>query len=138
MSQNHAKHNKEACEYIKDSGKFNDWVVTTAYYSALHFMQNELFPDHYEHPINGEIKRYNTFQNYFQDSDKKLSKHGLLLELVEENVDDDDVINGFRSLKELCWTARYRQYQFNPAIANECYDNLELVSEYCSEIDLSK
>lgn len=134
MSLSHAEHNKLACKFIKDSKLFNDWVITTAYYSALHFMQSELFPSNYENPLNGKIKHYDNFDKYYRDS-SDISKHGLLLQLVEEYVDKEDVINGFTSLKELCWTARYSSYTFSEEIANECYENLKLISEYCKQVE---
>lgn len=133
MSRNHAKHNKTACKFIKDSELFNDWVITTAYYSALHFMQSELFPGQFENPTNGKIKTYTSFDKYFNDT-KGFTKHGLLLNLVEQTVDDEDVIDGFTSLKELCWTARYTTYCYSKNIASECYKNLELIEEYCEEV----
>lgn len=130
MSRKHAEHNKTACKFIKESKQFNDWVITTAYYSALHFMQSEFFPGKYENPANGQMKSYDNFDKYHRDS-SDISKHGLLLQLVEENVDEKDVIDGFTSLKELCWTARYSSYTFSENIANECYKNLELIDDYC-------
>jgi hypothetical protein len=135
MSRNHAKHNKEACKFIKDSGLFNDWVITTAYYSALHFMQSYLFPETYENPQTGQMKRYDNFDKYFHDT-RDYTKHGLLLSLVEEQIDDNDVIDGFTSLKELCWTARYSSYYCSNEIANECYKNLEVIEEYCEELNI--
>lgn len=135
MSRNHAKHNKKACKFIKESNLFNDWVITTAYYSSLHFMQSELFPELFENPSNGKIKKYQTFNQYFRDSNG-YTKHGLLLKLVEDNVDDDSVIDAFTSLKELCWTARYSEYDYSAEIAQECYDNLNLIEEYCEDVVL--
>jgi len=35
----HANHNHEAFQYIRSSEKFNDWAITTAFYSALHFVR---------------------------------------------------------------------------------------------------
>ena len=43
-SLNHAIHNKEACEYLSKEPKFSDWVITTAFYSALHFIDYKIFP----------------------------------------------------------------------------------------------
>lgn len=135
MSRSHANHNKQACKFIKDNRQFNDWVITIAYYSALHFMQSELFPSNYENPLTGEMKHYETFDKYYRDMRGNISKHGLLLKMVEENIDDEGVIDGFTSLKELCWTARYSRYTFSEAIATQCYTNLELIEEYCSEVN---
>jgi hypothetical protein len=133
MSRKHAKHNKSACEFIKNSGAYPDWVITTAYYSALHFMQSELFPAQYENPDTGNVTNYGTFAEYCSDVVGK-SKHGLLLKLVEENVDDEDVIDAFTSLKDLCWTARYSYYGYAHDVAEACFNDLVLIEEYCEPV----
>lgn len=106
-----------------------------AYYSALHFMQSELFPAKYENPLSGDIKHYDSFDKYYRDC-SDISKHGLLLQMVESHIDDTDVIDGFTSLKELCWTARYSSYTFSEEIAQECYEKLELIEHYCDEVEV--
>ena len=98
-------------------------------------MQSELFPCQYENPRNSKIKNYNNFDQYFKDS-FGFTKHGLLLNLVEENIDDEDVIDGFTSLQELCWTARYTTYKYSTEIADECYKNLEIIEVYCDAVDI--
>lgn len=135
MSLSHARHNKEACEHLLQSGKFNDWVITTAYYSALHYANYELFPKSYAHPRTGNVKNYSCFDEYYNDrSIISTTKHGLLLELVEDNM-DDEVSEAFSSLKELCWTARYENYDQDVDLARESYNNLLEVSEFCEPLE---
>lgn len=85
---------------------------------------------------NHNKKACNFIKYYHDCSDNNMSKHGFLLQMVEEYVDDEDVIDGFTSLKELCWTARYSRYAFSKEIANQCYRNLELIEEYCNEVGI--
>ena len=84
MKKQHAIHNEEACHFLLTSKKFNDWVVTTAFYSALHFVQNELFP------ITEQEQEYVEFNIYFDRVLKrrklKLSKHAATIELVNMNL----------------------------------------------------
>lgn len=42
---NHAEHNKELSEQLYAEGKFLDWANTTAFYSALHFVNEKLLPN---------------------------------------------------------------------------------------------
>lgn len=131
MSLSHAKHNKKACQHLLGVKQFNDWVITTAFYSALHFMHSVLFPDSYEYNTNGDLKKFNSFETFYSALNTRKSKHRVLLDMVEEHIADEKVIDAFTTLKELCWTARYSNYQQSGAVANESYNNLELIEEYC-------
>jgi len=44
MRRKHAEHNEALCRHLLAQGQFNDWVVTTAFYSAMHFVYHQLFP----------------------------------------------------------------------------------------------
>lgn len=135
MSLNHARHNKEACDFLRESKKFNDWVVTTAYYSALHYAHCELFPLQCESPSSGRVKTYNSFDEiYHERSNKGTSKHGFLLELTEEHI--PEISDEFRTLKELCWTARYSNYNVSEQISDACFESLEVISEYCEPVSI--
>ena len=59
----HAKHNEEACRELLRTGKFNDWVITTAYYSAIYYVTYELFPAQYE--VGGKALNCLNFQDYY-------------------------------------------------------------------------
>ena len=43
-SKDHAIHNELACIYLDKCTDFPDWVITTSFYSSLHFLQHKLFP----------------------------------------------------------------------------------------------
>lgn len=59
MKGKHAAHNEKACDYLLKSRLFNDWVITTAFYSALHYVQDEIFP------LTEDRKTYNNFNIFF-------------------------------------------------------------------------
>jgi len=42
----HGKHNKDVCDKLnlQDELECNDWVVTTAFYSSIHYLDHILFP----------------------------------------------------------------------------------------------
>ena len=65
MKKQHAIHNEEVCDFLLTSKKFNDWVVTTAFYSSLHFVQFELFP------LTDDGQKYTDFNIYFSKVLKK-------------------------------------------------------------------
>jgi hypothetical protein len=60
MPKSHSQHNFEACKFLLEDGKFLDWVVTTAFYSALHLVQEEIFPFR-----DDEGYEYSSFEQYY-------------------------------------------------------------------------
>jgi len=106
MAKTHSQHNYEACEFILNHGNFHDWVVTTAFYSALHHVQEEIFPF-----TDRDGNSYNTFEQYFSKAlrdGKQVSKHKLTIKLVEQRIPGAG--NLYRSLHDMCRTCRYRNY----------------------------
>ncbi len=120
MKKLHAIHNEEACKFLLTSKKFNDWVVTTAFYSALHFVQHELFPLSF----NGH--EYNDFNVYFdkvlKNKNKKTSKHAATIELVKSNL--PLCSSYYRWLHDACMSSRYNNYKVSDTKANSANNNL--------------
>lgn len=103
MKKKHAVHNEEVCDFLLASKKYNDWVVTTAFYSALHFVQYEMFPLTYK-----GIK-YKDFNIYFamvmKRNNRSLSKHKATIELVKRKL--PSCVSHYRWLHDACMNARY-------------------------------
>lgn len=77
----HSEHNYQVCNFLLDDGRFYDWVVTTAFYSALHLVQEEIFPF-----TDEEQFTYSSFEQYFSKAihdGQKISKHQSTIKLVE-------------------------------------------------------
>ena len=55
----HAKHNERVCNYLGRSADFGDWVITTAFYSAMHYVRHLMVPI----MIEGDV--YNDFESLF-------------------------------------------------------------------------
>lgn len=123
----HAKHNEDACEFLLNDGKYCDWVVTTAFYSALHYVQNEIFPKE----INGKF--YSNFNKYYNEfyagSINKPDKHNSTVSLVKTQIGEQAHQN-YEWLFGLCMTARYRNYQTHPFIAEEALKRLQRIKTY--------
>lgn len=102
----HSEHNYAVCEFLLSDGRFHDWVVTTAFYSALHFVQEEIFPF-----SDDEGFTYSSFDQYYSKSIRdgiKISKHQSTIRLVEQRINGAG--NLYRSLHDMCRTCRYRNY----------------------------
>lgn len=120
----HALHNEEVCTFIYSQKKYHDWTVTTAFYSALHFVQFEIFPFD-----NGHGDRYPNFAAYFNDKvvtkGGRMSKHEATYQLVTRNLKTCGP--QYKWLMDTCQTARYNNYNISEAIAKEAVDNLAYI-----------
>lgn len=120
MKKQHAIHNEEVCDFLLTSKKFNDWVVTTAFYSSLHFVQHELFP------LTDNGQKYTDFNIYFskvlKKRNKKLSKHAATIDLVKTNLPMCSAY--YRWLHDACMSARYNNYNVSEAKATTAKKHL--------------
>ena len=125
MSGNaHAIHNETLCDHLATDGRFNDWVVTTAFYSALHYFQSELFP------LIAESVTYPTFNEYhikYIGRKKKLniSKHEAILRVVRKEL--SSAYSNYKWLYDSCMTARYKQYLVSPKKAQTAKSHLDTI-----------
>lgn len=106
MRKKHAIHNQEVCDFLLSTNRFNDWVITTAFYAGLHFVQHELFP-----LIDGN-KTYADLNEYYgsvlKKQNKHLSKHFATIQLVNSKLPECSAY--YRWLHDACMTARYNNY----------------------------
>ncbi len=92
-----AKHNENCSKYLLESGQYCAWAIVIAYYSAIKYIEDALFPLE----INGEV--YEKFNAYFievcmPNANKGMrepKKHIELLELYKKEIGD-----GWESF---CW-----------------------------------
>lgn len=132
MKLKHAKHNETACKYLKDNGSFNDWVITTAFYSAIHYVDCELFPKQYLDPRSGNPKNFSDFESYYNNTDKTINKHKVRQNLVEEHI--PELADDFQTLKENCWNARYSSYTFSVEVSDLCFKSMQNIKEICEPV----
>jgi hypothetical protein len=117
----HAGHNEDACKFLHSDGSYCDWVVTTAFYSALHFVQNDIFPK----TVNGNL--YDTFDQYYighyQGIKNKPSKHASTISLVRAEL-GEPIFQIYDWLFGLCMNARYHDYNVHKFVAEEATKRL--------------
>jgi hypothetical protein len=129
----HGEHNEQACEYLmkESNGSFKDWVITTAFYSSLHFVSSKLFP--FDMPaIEGKttkIENIDQYYSYTKAQSKNISKHELLLELVDKRL--DKAYNFYDWLLSTATTARYSHYQHPPEVANRAVTYMKNIKKLC-------
>jgi len=127
MRLEHARHNADACDFLNTSGNYNDWVITTAFYSAMHFVQYKIFP------LSINTVNYNTLSDYYRlisgNMPARISKHEAIKKLVSREL---PVLNrSYRRLFDLCHTARYVDYQSSSRITTEARNHLNSIRSFC-------
>ncbi len=132
-SLNHANHNKEVCEYLNKDTKYGDWIITTAFYSALHFIDHKVFP--LELPITkGSKVNFVSFESYYNfcKKNKDISKHKARTELVEKLL--PQISHHYNKLGDLCHHARYVDYKYDYEIAKDAKEScLVEIEKNCIE-----
>ncbi len=126
----HAKHNESVCNFIAHKQDFADWVVITAFYSAMHFVDHKMFPLPMK-TDDGHRFKLKTIDEYklFVKSEK--DKHSVRVDLVKDKC---PLIKAqFFWLYNTCKTARYMSYEFPKPreIATLAKDNLSAVKKFC-------
>jgi hypothetical protein len=136
----HANHNERVCDFLLEQSEgeqigenyhHNDWIITTAFYSALHYVQSVIFPITKNHPVTDEIITINCFSVYygiFRD-EIKINKHDATARLVEEY--RPLIGDAYRHLMDACKTARYNNYNVKLDYARFARKKLLRIKEGC-------
>lgn len=125
----YAEHNWKTSKYLDKKPEFADWVITTAFYSVLHYVRYKLFPTTIER--RGKVIKVKDFEYNFRiNNPLHLSKHSLLSNLVEEK--HPEIANDYNKLKDISWSARYNNYRYPREVSNDAKNRLQKIREYCS------
>jgi hypothetical protein len=129
----HALHNEKICLSLCCDKENVDWIITTAFYSALHFVDHKLFP--YTHSTtDGKKYRIKSFDEYYGHffPTRTKDKHTVRLELVKSKL--PTIAANYSWLKSTCWTARYSSYKFvnNQDYINAAQNHLAAIKACCT------
>lgn len=118
----HALHNKKLCEELNGHKKFNDWTVTTAFYSALHFTDLKVYPFTSKgktcNNINEAVKVLNIPE-----------KHAAKMKMIEKQCSNIKV--QYRWLKDQSFNARYKTYKVAASVGDKAVQYLREIEAYC-------
>lgn len=122
--ENHGKRNKKLCHKLYGEKEYFDWVITTAFYSAIHFVEDSILPI----TIN---QQYCSNIDEVKKAYRMRGRHASRERLVSENV-NYKVTAKYKWLDDKSRYARYTTYkvtkleaekakQYLNEIYNECY-----------------
>ena len=128
MRKEHGNHNLDLCKVILDDAEYNDWVVTTAFYSAVHFVEHALFP-----LIENNVE-YKTFNEYWQIkyAHRHISKHDCKKRLVKQYI--PSVKTQYRELCDDCFNSRYNNYHVSDYNAAQAFKKAQAIRTACLAI----
>lgn len=125
-----AEHNEKACRYLHSSKVYHDWVITTAFYSSIHYIDACLFPNSYE-MSNGNQKNCHSIDDYFLKNSQVETKHNIRMHLVEEYC--TEIQSSFKWLKEHSSQLRYSNYIATLDEANKAIEYLDEIKQYFND-----
>lgn len=121
--RSHASHNEQVCDFLHTKGTFNDWVITTAFYSAIHYIEHQLFP------MKIGTDTFPNFSNYYNKKGGTISKHKIRRELVAQHL--TACSGAYNWLQDNCFNARYNDYQVHKNYAVLAKEKLQVVKATC-------
>lgn len=129
MKFDHAVHNEQLCDHLITLKSYNDWVVTTSFYSALHYVTNKIFPLEIENINYNDIEQFVAVINERMAPTNHKSKHSITIDLVRQHL--KSISSKYKWLFDNCKTARYHKYQIDEDIALKSRDHLNDIKEFC-------
>ena len=127
-------HNEKACLYLQKSNEFNDWIITTAFYSSLHFVKYKAFP------VKVDNIEFNNFDTYFDYELKQAnygkSPHNILKKLLNKKF--KNIAPAYTELYDTCHNARYLNYQVDKREVEQALINFAEIKKFCNTKKPSK
>jgi hypothetical protein len=139
-SLDHAIHNESVCNYLDKEPNFCDWVITTSFYSSLHYLTAKLFPFNHVLKKAKQSVKCEDFDQYHRleyHNDKSQGRHERFKCLVEKKC-PTPIASHYSRLLELSYTARYTNYNYERAIVDEAKAKLEEIKNFCTGVSAAK
>ena len=127
--RNHALRNEQACHYLHKSGGFPDWVITTAFYSALQFIKYKIFPLKIDENTFNNLDAYRDYMVTNYDN-HGTSSHSILRKLLNKQF--KKIAAPYNELYDACQNARYVEYDVSPEEVELALKNLAEIKKFCN------
>jgi hypothetical protein len=118
----HAKRNHDLAKKLHEEGEYFDWVVTTAFYSAIHYVEHYMFPAKWNNISVNNIEELKDACN--TTSESYVGRHQARAKLVRRDLP-------FLKATYYAWlddqsrNARYKTYKVKKDFAQKAIDQLE-------------
>lgn len=131
MKKEWADRNAELSEHLSIKGNYDDWVITTAFYAAIHYIDHKLFPvkDEHRNVTYTDIIHAKTILK------KQESPHATRKTLVGMYM--IEIIPAFNFLYDACMFSRYKSYKVKKWQVEKAKRSLEKIKNFCIKNDHS-
>jgi len=129
-----ALHNEEVCDFLHNDTDFYDWVVTTAFYAALHYVHFVIFP--IRKTSGGTTHTIDTIGDYCRLVSTKDNKHKVLTDLVYTHC--RGIGTAYKSLLDMSFLARYESGCLDNVYSIKSRRYLAQVKTHCYPPPLSR
>ena len=119
-----ARQNEEASRFLAQNNRHPDWVITTAFYSALHYVEYKAFPFNAE-GLSNPLRDIRDYRDWIGVR----SLHKAREQLVRRH--HPQIRTPYEHLSQTCHNARYTPQSFDQNEANLALRYLEQIREYC-------
>ena len=120
----HALHNEKVCNFISKKEDYGDWIITTAFYSAIHYVRYLMLPVNLK---NGtEINCFEALFNIQRGSVE--GRHGFQNRYVTTKI--TEIAIEYKQLHDWCNQARYFEYNQPRVLSKQAKENLLTIKKH--------
>lgn len=119
----HANHNTKVCSYLSKKEIFSDWIITTAFYAALHYTRAIMLPCEHDGHVITDFEVY-----YSKCKDLGEGRHGFQKKYVLINF--PEISNAYSRLHDLSVTARYTRFEFGRDTSLTAMSHMNLIKDF--------
>lgn len=119
----HGQRNKTLSDMLLDGKVYYDWVITTAFYSAIHFVEDKILPCKVR---NIPCKNINDVKQAYRMNGRHSSRE----RLVNDNLSLPTAIK-YKWLDDKSRYSRYTTFKVTPTEANKAKEYLQAIYDEC-------
>ena len=123
MKKEHGEHNRNLCDELLQKCVYTDWIITTAFYSSIHFIDHKLFP-----VVHNGVNLMDI--DHAHKVLRKPSRHRTREFLVTLYMPGQ--VSNYGFLDSNCRNARYVNYKVSPSKAKVARQRLGQLINACS------
>lgn len=128
MRKSHAERNERLNDQLIQENVYRDWIVTTAFYSAIHYVEHKLFQAPFLF-MGAEVNSLDQVHMAIAFKDRR-SRHETRGKLVKLRLSTVHVQYDF--LRKQSQNARYVNYNVTESLAKEAKNCLNAIKSVCA------
>lgn len=126
MSLDHGKHNEALYNELFEKKVYPDWIVTTAFYASIHYVEEMLFPTTFFSKMVNNLDE----AHELVPIKSRLSRHVTRGKLLEVRL--PGCYNSYEKLRKQSQIARYVNYKVSNELRDKTKEWLTNIKKTCS------